>query len=136
MAATVSQVATGLKTRLATISGVSATASKPASFNNPPLAYPVLIGVNYHNAFGGGDFITHWTIVVVTGRWDDERAYETLDGYLSYDGATSVRAALESDRTLGGIVQTLITPSGANIVPQNQGDAEFMQVNFDCTVHG
>lgn len=136
MAATVSQVAAGLKTRLATITGVSATASKPAAFNNPPLAYPVLLGVTYHGAFGGGDFISHWTIVVLTGRWDDERAYETLDGFLSYSGATSVRAAIEGDRTLGGIVQTLITPTGASITPQSQGDAEFMQVQFDCTVHG
>ena len=136
MPATVSQVATGLQVRLATISGLSATASKPSAFNNPPLAYPVLIGVTYHNAFGGGDFITHWTIVVLTGRWDDPRAYETLDGYLSYSGATSVRAALEGDRQLGALVQTLILPSGAAITPANQADAEFMQVTFDCTVHG
>lgn len=136
MAATISAIADGLKVRLATITGVSATASQPAAINNPSLAFPVLQGVTFNGAMGGGLVTSRWVIVVIVGRWDDKRAYTKLDGFLSYSGATSVRAALEGDKTLGGVVETLVLPTGASIVPQSQGDAEFLRVQFDCTVYG
>ena len=135
MPATVSQVAAGLRTRLATISGLRTFSYQPEQLN-PPVAYPVLNSVTYHRAFAGGDVEMFWSIFVVVGRYTDSRAFDNVDDYLAYDGAKSLRAAIEGDRTLGGVAQTLIVSSSFAIQPQTQADAEFLTVRVDVTVHG
>jgi len=134
MAATVSQVATGLAARLGTISGLRTYTYQPEQLN-PPMGFPVLNAVRYHGAMQGGDVIMDWTVNVVVGRYLDRTAHAALDGYLSYSGATSVRAALEGDLTLGGVAQTLVVPSGADITSLSAGDAEFLQIQFSVIVH-
>ena len=135
MPATVSQVATGLATRLATISGLRTSTYQPEQLN-PPFAFPTLNSIQYHKAFGGGDVVMDWTVNVIVGRYVDRNAFATLDGFLSYSGATSIRAAIEGDKTLGGVCQTLVLPSGANITSLSSADAEFLQIQFQVTVHG
>jgi hypothetical protein len=135
MAATVSQVATGLANRLATISGLRTSAYQPEQLN-PPFAFPTLNRIEYHRAFSGGDVVMDWTVNVIVGRYVDRNAFATLDDYLSYSGAKSVRAAIEGDKTLGGVCQTLVLPSGANITSLSSADAEFLQIQFQVTVHG
>ena len=135
MPATVSQVASGLATRLATISGLRSTAYQPEQLN-PPLAFPTLNRIEYHRAFSGGDVVMDWTVNVIVGRYVDRNAFATLDDYLSYSGATSIRAAIEGDKTLGGVCKTLVLPSGANITSLSSADAEFLQIQFQVTVHG
>jgi len=135
MPATVTQVATGLATNLATITGLRTSAYQPEQLNTP-LAFPTLNTVTYHKAMGGGDVTMDWTITVLVGRYTDRTAFATLDGYLSYSGATSVRAAIESDKTLGGVCQTLVVSSAADISSVNAADAEFLQIQFTVQVHG
>jgi len=135
MPATVSQVATGLANRLATISGLRTSAYQPEQLN-PPFAFPILNRIEYHRAFSGGDVVMDWTVNVIVGRYVDRNAFATLDDYLSYSGAKSVRAAIEGDKTLGGVCQTLVLPSGANITSLSSADAEFLQIQFQVTVHG
>jgi hypothetical protein len=134
MPATVSQVAAGLKTRLATISGLRAYAYQPEQLN-PPAAYPVLNSVSFHRAFGGGNVEMYWSIYIVVGRYTDSRAFDNIDDYVSYSGAKSIRAVLEGDLTLGGVCQTLVVPTSFAIEPQTQADAEFLTVRADLTVH-
>ncbi len=134
MPATVSQVVTGLKTNLATVSGLRTMTFQPEQLN-PPFAYPELTTVTYHKAFGGGDVLMDFTIHVIVGRYTDRTAHATLDSYLSYSGATSIRAALESDLTLGAVCQTLIVNSAANISSLSAADAEFLQIQFTVQVH-
>lgn len=135
MAATVSQVATGLANRLATISGLRVTTYQPEQLN-PPFAFPQINSVDYHRAFGGGDVVMNWTVHVVVGRWVDRTAYSLLDEFLSYSGTKSVRAAIEADPTLGGVCQTLIVRSGADITSLDANGAEFLQIQFQLEVHG
>lgn len=134
MPATVSQVATGLKNRLATISGLRAYSYQPEQLN-VPIAYPVLNSIDYHRAMAGGNVTMNWSLFVIVGRYTDNRAFEALDDYLSYSGAKSVRAAIEADRTLGGVCQTLIVATAVNIQPVTQAEAEFLSIRADCTVH-
>ena len=135
MPATVSQVASGLATRLATISGLRTSAYQPEQLN-PPFAFPTLNSINYHRAFAGGDVVMDWTVNVIVGRYVDRNAFALLDDFLSFSGAKSVRAAIEADKTLGGVCQTLVLPSGANITSLSSADAEFLQIQFQVTVHG
>jgi hypothetical protein len=135
MPATVTQVTDGLKARLATISGLRAYSYQPDQLN-PPFGFPVLNSVTYHRAFNGGDVVFNYTIVVVVGRYTDRTADALLDGYLSYSGATSIRAAIEADKTLGGICSTLIVQSSADVTSLSAGDAEFLEIRFLVEVHG
>jgi hypothetical protein len=76
-----------------------------------------------------------FTCIVIVGRWVDRVAHTALDGYLSPDGATSIKTALEADPTLGGACSDLIVSSSANISALEQDDAEFLQISFQVTVY-
>ena len=134
MAATVSEVATGLAANLSTITGLRTSTYQPEQMN-PPFAFPILTSLTYHGAMGGGDVVMEWTVTAVVGRYTDRTAYAALDGYLSYSGTTSLRAALESDKTLGGVANTLVVTSAKNISALSNGDAEFMEIQVSVTVH-
>jgi hypothetical protein len=132
----VSAIATGLQVRLDTIAGVRAYSYQPEQLN-PPFAYPVLNTVSYHQTMGMGSAMTQfdWTVYVVVGRWVDRVAITNLDGFLSPTGASSIRAALEGDLTLGGACQNLVVASSANISALEQDDAEYLQVSFSVTIY-
>ena len=130
---TISQIAQAFATQLATINGLRTYAYQPEQLN-PPVAFPTLTGVTYHKAFQGGDIESEWTINVVVGRYTDRTAHATLDLFLSYNGSQSIRATIEADRTLGGLVQTLLLSNGANIQPLAVADAEFLEISFNCIV--
>ena len=131
---TVSQIKTGLAANLATVSGLRAYAYQPDNVNTP-FAWPLLDSIQYNGAMGGG-LITHkFTISVVVGRSAERTAQTLLDGYLSYKGTTSIRQALESDRTLGGVVQDLIVESADNISTLEANDATYLAIDFVVTVY-
>lgn len=134
--ASVASIADGFKNRLATVSGLRAYSYQPEQLN-PPFAYPVLNSVNYHQTMAMGSSVVQydWTIYVIVGRYVDRVSYVTLDGFLSPTGASSIRAALEGDLTLGGACSDLIVSSGANVSALEQDDAEFLQVSFSVTVY-
>jgi hypothetical protein len=134
MPATVLQVADGIKARLATITGLRSFNYQPEQLN-PPFGYPVLTSVDYHGAMSGGLVTMNWTVFVVVGRYTDRNAFATLDNYLSYSGAQSIRACLEADRTLGGVCQNLIISSSSNISSLEQDDAEFLTISSTLTVY-
>ena len=135
MPATVSQVATGLQTRLATITGLRTFNYQPEQ-ENPPFAYPQIHSINYHRAYAGGDVVMDWTVYVVVGRWLDRTAHASLDDYLSYSGTKSVRAAIEGDPTLGGVCSTLVVRSGADITSLDANGAQFLVIQMQVEVHG
>lgn len=135
MPATVSQVMTGLKNRLATISGLRAFAFQP-DYINPPTAFPTLNEVSYHGAMGGGDVVFDGLIQVIVGGVSDRTTQNLLDGFASYSGASSIRAALEGDKTLGGVAQTLVVNRSLGIRRMTIGDADFVTVEVAFQVHG
>lgn len=134
MPATVTQVTDGLKARLATVTGLRTFSYQPEQVN-PPVAFPVLDSIDYHRAFGGGDVQMRFTIIVIVGRYLDRVAHANLDGFLSFSGATSLRAAIEGDKTLGGVANTLVMDSSLSIGSLAIAEAEFLQVSFSVLVH-
>lgn len=131
---TVTQIKEGLQTRLATISGLRAYAQQPDNVN-APFGWPMLESITYNGAMGGGLIIHTFTVSVVVGRASERTAQNALDGYLSYAGATSVRAAIEGDRTLGGVVQDLIVESASNISTLDANDTTYLMVDFRVVVY-
>lgn len=134
MPATVSQVAEGIRVRLATIAGLRTFNYQPEQLN-PPVAFPAISQVQYHQAFRGGDVEMNWNVHVVVGRWTDSRAHLLLDDFLSYDGVKSIRAAIEGDKTLGGICETLVLTSGADVSSISENGSEFLEITMALKVY-
>lgn len=135
MPATPSQVVTGLKARLATITGLRTFSFQPSSLN-PPVGFPVINRIEYHRAMGGGLVVFDCSVFVIVGRYSDDRAFADADDFLAFSGAKSIRAAIEGDETLAGVAQSLTVGSGANISSVNVADQDFLQVALQVTVNG
>ena len=134
MSYSVTDIKTGISNALATIPGLRAYAQQPDNVN-APFAWPMLDSITYNGAMGGGLITNVFTVSVVVGRSAERTAQTALDGYLSYEGATSVRAALEADRTLGGVVSNLLVESAGNIATMDGNDAVYLMVDFRVVVY-
>lgn len=134
MAATVVQVLDGLVTRLRTIDGLRAY-DRPADITAPPTAFVLLESVDYQNAFALGDPRMTLTVTAVVARTSDRAAYERLSEFLAPTGVRSIRAAIEADRTLGGVCQTLLVQRADNIRMISQGDADYLAADISLLVH-
>ena len=134
MSYSVTDIKQGIANALATIPGLRAYAQQPDNIN-APFAWPMLDSITYNGAMRGG-LVTHtFTVSVCVGRVAERTAQTALDGYLSYEGSASVRAALESDRTLGGVVQNLLVESASNIATMDGNDATYLMVDFRVVVY-
>lgn len=102
--ATVAEMRAGLETRLATIAGLNESAyvkAKPVY----PYAHVVPDEVEYDEAGSRGMDTWSFLVQVFVGYSLDRAIQTTLDKFLNPSGALSVKAAIEADKTLGGIVQ-------------------------------
>jgi len=134
MSYSVTDIKTGIANALGTITGLRAYAQQPDNVN-APFAWPMLDSITYNGAMRGGLITNVFTVSVVVGRSAERTAQTALDGYLSYEGATSVRAALEADRTLGGVVSNLLVESAGNIATMDGNDAVYLMVDFRVVVY-
>lgn len=134
MAATPQQIADGLEARLRTITGLRVYDHVPDSFATP-CAFILPDTIAYWGAFAGGNVSQTFTVTTVVGRTSDRAAQRALYTYTAYDGASSIRAAIEADRTLGGVCDSLIVNSAGNIRMLQQADATYLAVDFEVTVY-
>lgn len=134
MAGTGLDIQNGLAEAIATVPGLRVADHLPEQIN-PPIAVIQIQSVTYHRAMGGG--LSEWSYVVsvVAGRMGDRTAQRTLDSWMSYDGAYSVRAAIEADPTLGGVCSTLKVQDMIAVRPVSLGDAAYLSCEFNVFVH-
>lgn len=131
---TVSEISDALKNALTVIPGLRVYDYLPDQVN-PPLGYVGIQQVNYHGAFRGGNPVHTYTITIVVGRVSERASQRALDEFLAYDGDRSVRAAIESDPTLDGVIQTLVVTDGGNLAPLTMGDVTYVSIDFSVTVY-
>ena len=135
MPATPSQVKDGLKVRIETISGLRAFDYQPDQVN-PPFAFPTLNEIRYHQTgMGTGGVVMDFTITIVVGRASERTAQDELDKYTAFSGAQSIRAAIEADRTLGGVADDLIVNSSGNFTNLDANDTVYLTMDFNVTVY-
>ena len=99
--ASITNIRTGLATRLATITGLRTAATMP-DLPNPPVAIVIPDNISFDDTFQRGMDTLTFRIFLVVGRADERTAQNSLDGFCATSGASSVKAAVEGDRTLGG----------------------------------
>jgi hypothetical protein len=129
----VTNVRTGLKTRLATITGLRVWDSIPDQVT-PPGAVVGQLDFTFDIDNARGLDIANVDVYVIVQRFDARSSQNQLDDYLG-SGAKSIKTAIEADRTLGGTVNTLrVTRAEAGTYLQ--GDVTFLSYRFSLTIWG
>ena len=101
--ASISTIRTNLATRLATITGLRTAATMPDS-PNPPIAVVTPVSVTFDTAFKRGMNTYSFNVMVIVGRVDERTAQNNLDAYVSSTGTSSIKLAIEGDKSLAGAV--------------------------------
>lgn len=94
------EIRAGLATNLATIRGLRVAPEIPDN-PSPPVAIIMLQSVNYDLSMHRGATTYNFQVTVLVGRVAEREAQRRLDAYIS-PGASSIKEAIESDRTLNG----------------------------------
>lgn len=101
----------GINTRLATITGLRTDAGIPDQINPPQAIVGVSAVPNYHEAFKHGLMRFDPTVTILVSKAYSRTSEIMLASYVDPTGATSIHAAIEADRTLGGVVDDCIVES-------------------------
>jgi hypothetical protein len=99
--ASVSELRTGIATNLATITGLRTSSFMPDN-PNPPIAVVMPSSISYDDTFNRGMQTYIFNVLVIVGRVDERTAQSNLDAFVSGTGSSSVKRAIEVDKTLGG----------------------------------
>lgn len=98
----------GLATAAATVTGLTGKPWLPATISQTPLFCPIDLEFDPHQTFAGGLTQLNYVVAVICSRGDLDTGRLKLQTFLPPAGTTSVLAALETDKTLGGACKTLI----------------------------
>jgi hypothetical protein len=131
--ASITAIRSGLATNLATITGLRTGATIPDNVN-PPYAIVSPSSVNYHRAFNNALSTYNFTITLVVDRVSERTAQNNLDAYCSPTGTSSIRAAIESDKTLGGVVYDTMVTGMRNYGSVTIGETNYLAAEFDVAV--
>lgn len=122
----------GVGTRLETISGlrvydkISGTVAPPAAMVEP--GDPV---IDFDLAMQRGLDGYRLRVVLLISFKGDTQTTDALDGYLAQSGATSVKAAVEGDRTLGGAAADCRVVDATNYGEYTFGQQTYVGVTFN-----
>lgn len=129
-----SAVREGLKTNLETIKGLRVYELIPT----PAIAPAAIVGqldftFDLNNARGLDQ--ANLDVVVLVQRLSERTGQMDLDKYLAGSGDYSIKAAIESDLTLGGACNTLRVTS-AEAGTYASGEIEYLSYRYRLTVWG
>lgn len=130
---TIDAIRTGLANNLATISGLR-TASEIPDNPSPPIGIVSLRSIQYNESFAKGLAVYNFIVTVIVGRAAERVAQRRLNDYCDNSGSSSVKTAIESDRTLGGSAYDCRVVSLDNIGNLLLGDATYLAAEFTVTV--
>lgn len=129
---TISAMRTALAANLATISGIRTYADIP---DNPmmPAAVVQLQSVSYDQSFQRGLTEYQYVITAIFGRISTVESQRNLDALIS-TGDRSLKAAVESDRTLDGEAFDVRVSEMTNLTSVTIGDITYLSADFAVTV--
>ena len=129
-----SQVRDGLKTRLQTITGLRVYDLIPEPVT-PPCAVVGQLDLTFDIDNARGLDQANVDIYVIVQRFSERAGQDKLDAYLAGSGSSSIKTAIEGDRTLGGTVNTLRVTSAESGQYQSQGNL-FLSYRYRLTIWG
>ena len=131
-------IRSGIGDNLARVAGLRVAETIPDSFS-PPIAIVSLSSVQYNGAFNTssvqGLTTYNFVVSVVVGKVAERVAQNRLDAFIS-TGATSIKKAIEFDRTLGGAAFDCVVPEMTNVgAVLLSGDVSYLAADFTVTVY-
>lgn len=129
-----STVRAGLVTRVNTISGLTALAYIP-ELVVPPIVLIDQLELEFDASMGRGLDTAFVDVILIVQRMDAQSGQSALDGYLAGTGASSIKAAIEGDKTLGGACSTLQVLSASPGTYQSQG-IDFLAYRYRVKIYG
>lgn len=123
-----------LANAVGTIAGVQVHPSVPDSITAPAFGAGE-VEIDYDQTFHGG-----LTVLLCKGRLYHSRAagadsdQPAMDAYLMPAGPTSIKAAIEADRTLGGVCQALRVERLHGYATYQVGGVDYLGAEFDVRV--
>lgn len=127
--ASISSIRAGLATRLGTITGLRTSAFMPDN-PNPPIAVVMPSSVSYDDTFRKGMQTYVFNVLVIVGRVDERTAQLNLDGYVSSTGSSSIKLAIEGDKSLGGVVFDTRVTEMRNYGQLAVGEVTYLTAEF------
>jgi len=131
--ADITTIREGLATNLGTISGLRAVAEIPDN-PTPPIGIVNMESVEYDGALNGGLVTYNFVVTLIVGRAAERQMQRKLDSYCSPTGENSVKAAIESDKTLSGEVYDLRVERATSIGSITINDQTYLAAEFTVTV--
>jgi hypothetical protein len=128
----ITAIRTALANNLGTITGLRTAAEVP-DLPNPPVAIVALNNVTYDRAYAKGMTSYTFTVTVIVGRAAEREAQRRLDTYIS-TGSSSVKYAVESDKTLGGNAYDCRVVSMDSVGSLTISDTTYLAADFTVTV--
>jgi len=127
--ASLSEIRTGLAANLASISGLRTAAVLPDN-PNPPLAVISPDSIAYDDTFHRGMQTYTFTVIVLVGRVAERTAQNSMDAFCSSTGASSIKLAVERDKTLGGKVYDLRVTDMRAYATIPVGEVNYLAAEF------
>ena len=130
--ATNSQIRAGLATRLRTIAGLQVYEYPPGAIVTDA-AIVRRRNTNFDVTFDGADDTT-WGLTVFVQFSNTEAGAASLDDYVSTTGDKSIIAALQSDPTLGGVVDysRVVNAEGEKVT--TYAGINYLSVEFNLEI--
>ena len=132
--ASIADIRDGIAENISTITGLRTTTTIPDN-PQPPVAVIQPSSINYDRAFARGLDEYNFVVTVIVGRASERQAQRLLDLYCGGTGASSVKTAIESNRTLTGLIQDLRVTAMRNYGTISLGDVTYLAAEFDLIVY-
>lgn len=101
----------------------------------PPCAMIGQLDLTFDLNNARGLDVANVDVLMIVQRFSERTGQDKLDKFLSGSGEYSIKAAIESDRTLNGAVDTLRVTSAQAGVYQ-AADVEYLSYRYQVTVWG
>jgi hypothetical protein len=132
--ATIAQMRDGIAANLMTITGLRTTTTIPDN-PQPPVAIIQPNTINYDRTFARGLDEYNFVVTVIVGRASERQAQRLLDLFCAGSGSSSVKTAIESNRTLTGLIQDLRVSAMRNYGTIAIGEVTYLAAEFDLVVY-
>jgi hypothetical protein len=134
--ASISQVRKGLEFRLKSITGLHAYPVWPDTVLTPAAIVKPMTGL-FHQAMGSpghAELTMEITFLAAASGKGLANGQKILDDYLDVEGPKSIKKAIESDITLGGIATTLIVTGWSGYGSMVVGEIEYLGAQLQVDV--
>lgn len=132
--ATFSTARAALAAKLDTINGLFVYDTLPGTVDVPAAIVQPAVGqfVTYDTSTGSDDY--NFTVLLIVSAADDGIAQDALDAYVAASGPVSIKATIEADPDLGGVVDYAIVSSATDYGLHEVGAVNYWGCRFPVVV--